>query len=179
MAELAEIIDDDLEKGIVNALKVNGFTEEQVRFTNNYSLKESIGNFIKWSETCKEKTLAGHNVVFDVSFLKDSAYRSEIEWPLFLGRPGVDRSVDLHSLCYSHYLKRKLTTPIKNTRSDINIDKVLNYVGLPNEPRPHNALRGTKFEAESFSRLIYGKGLLKEFQEYKIPKYLLEQLNQF
>jgi hypothetical protein len=43
---------------------------------------------------------------------------------------------------------------------------------LPPEPYPHNGLRGAKIEAEALSRLIYGKNLLEEYKEFKIPQYL-------
>jgi len=51
----------------------------------------------------------------------------------------------------------------------MNLDKILNYVGLPDEPRPHNGLCGAKLEAEAFSRLVNDKSLLEEYGKYSIP----------
>ena len=48
------------------------------------------------------------------------------------------------------------------------------FCGLPLEPLPHNALNGAKWEAESLSRLIYGRGLFKSFARYELPKYLIK-----
>ena len=49
----------------------------------------------------------------------------------------------------------------------------MRYVGLPEEPKPHKGINGAKFEAEAMSRLIYGRGLLKEFDCFEIPKELV------
>ncbi len=81
------------------------------------------------------------------------------------------RSVDLHSVCYTHMLVRG-RNPAKEGTSIVSLDKVLEYVGLQPEPKPHNALTGAKLEAEAFSRLIYGRQLLPEYAEFKIPEYI-------
>src|SRR3989344_1162718 len=141
----------------VVALKINGFSLEQIKDINKKQLKDTIKEFIDWLNKSNDKTIAGHNPFFDRDFLTFSALRFDIK--LSLPR----RLIDLHSLCYSHYLKRGLIPPLKDKFTDLNLDKVLNYVGLQNEPKPHNALTGAKMEAEAFSRLIHGKILSKEF----------------
>ena len=83
------------------------------------------------------------------------------------------RTIDLHSLCFIHALKRGIKN-LKNNSSNLGSNDILNYTGLPSEPNPHNALIGTKCEAEAFSRLVFGKKLLKEFDIYEIPEYLKE-----
>ena len=143
------------------ALKINGFSEEDIKNPNKKTLKEVIKNFLNWADNIKNKTIAGENPSFDRDFLKASIERSGLKWEFGY------RTVDLHSLCYANYLKRGEALPAK-----LNTDKTLNYVGLPDEPKPHNALTGAKMEAEAFSRLIYGKVLLKEFEKYRIPDYL-------
>ena len=57
----------------------------------------------------------------------------------------------------------------EHKRSALNLDAVLNYCGIPNEPEPHNALTGAKSHAEVISRLLYDKKLLPEFEQYHIP----------
>ncbi len=148
------------------ALKINGFTKEQITNPDKQSLEEAVKKFINWAENIKDKTFAGENPSFDRDFLKNSISRCGINY--LVGH----RTIDLHSLCYSNYLKRKLIPPMKNGRTDLNTNKILQYVGLPEEPNPHNALTGAKMEAEAFSRLIYGRGLLKEFEKFQIPDYL-------
>lgn len=152
---------------VKEALDVNGFSEEEIRNANKKSLEETIKNFLKWTENIADRTLAGGNPSFDRDFLKTSAERYGIDWTLGY------RSIDLHSLCYTHYLSRNLIPPMKDKRTNLNTDAIFKYVGLPAEPKPHNALTGAKMEAEAFSRLIYKKSLLKEFENYPLPKYLL------
>ena len=51
----------------------------------------------------------------------------------------------------------------------LDLDAVLNYVGIPNEPTPHNALTGAFSHAEVASRLLYDKKMLSEFEQFDIP----------
>ena len=148
------------------ALGVNGFTREEIMDPNKQSLKEVITKFINWTEGIEDKTLAGENPSFDMDFLKNSAEKYGIEWSL--GR----RSIDLHSVSYSNHLRKNLKIPMKNNRTDLNLDKTLIYVGLLEEQKPHNALVGAKMEAEAFSRLVYEKNLFEEFKKFEIPDYL-------
>jgi len=149
------------------ALEVNGFTEEDVRDPNKKTLEKVIKEFFEWIKNIEDKTIAGQDPAFDKSFLQASAERYGIEWKL------GHRTVDLHSVCYFHYLKRGLVPPTKEGRTALNLDKIANYVGLPDESKPHHALNGAKLEAEAFSRFIYGKPLFGEFAKFSVPNYLL------
>ncbi len=155
--EGAEITDE--------ALGVNGFTREEITNPDKQSLEDVVKKFINWTEGIEDKTLAGENPSFDRDFLMESAKRYGVEWPL------GHRTIDLHSLSYENHLRRGLVLPMKNNRTDLNSNKTLVYVGLPEEPNPHNALTGAKMEAEAFSRLIYGKNLLEEYNGFEIPDY--------
>ena len=68
-----------------------------------------------------------------------------------------------------HMIKKGITPPISNNRTDLNSDKIMKYVGIPVEPHPHNALNGAKFAGEAISRLLYDRKLLLEFDKYPIP----------
>lgn len=149
------------------ALQINGFTEEQITDMRKKSLEENITDFIEWSKSVKDITLAGENVgVFDLKFLLNSAERYGIEFPF--GR----RTVDLHAVSYANYLRKRVEIPLDKNRTNIRADTTFVYVGLKEEPKPHNALMGAKMEAEAFSRLIYGRWLFEEFRSYEIPEYL-------
>ena len=152
------------------ALDINGFTKEQITDPNKKSLEQILTNFLKWIEPCSNITLAGENPRFDIDFLNAATDMYGIRF-----RFG-HRSIDLHSLCIAHHMKRGIILPLKNNKSDLNTDKILNYVGLPEEPKPHHALTGAKMEAEAFSRLIYGKNLLDEFSKFDVPRYLKIQI---
>ncbi|MCA9362038.1 hypothetical protein KC906_01565, partial [Candidatus Kaiserbacteria bacterium] len=77
--------------------------------------------------------------------------------------------VDTHTLGYMHMIKRGLTPPTKNAHSALDLDALLNYVGIPEEPQPHIALNGALSHGEVASRLLYDRKLLPEFEQYNIP----------
>lgn len=160
------LVMQDGEEGMQNALKINGFTEENIRDPKKKSQKQILEEFQSWMQKCDEQTIAGENPRFDRDFIAVSAKRENIQWIL------PHRTIDLHTLGYIHFLKQNLLPPIKNKRSAINLDYILVLVGLPEEPKPHHALTGAKMEAEAFSRLLHGKNLLKEFEKYPIPDFL-------
>ncbi|MDP3728555.1 MAG: 3'-5' exonuclease [bacterium] len=146
------------------ALNINGFTREEIT-NKEKTQKELIKAFLKWLESCEEHTFAGENPSFDRDFITATARREKEQWT------ATYRTIDLHTIAYIHMLKRGVLQ-LKNKRTGVKLDTILVYIGLPEEPKPHNALTGAKMEAEAFSRLIHGKNLLKEFEKYPIPKHL-------
>ena len=152
------------------ALEINGFSKEEIISQYKMELKELIFNFIVWAEKIKPKILSGHNIHFDVSFLKSAFYKYGFPW--IFGY----RTVDLHSEGFTNHLKTGKEIPIKDNRPNITSDFIHSYVGLPEEPKPHNALIGAKMESESFSRLIYGKNIFDEFKTYPVPKFLIKTI---
>ena len=148
------------------ALAVNGFTREQILDSRKQSEAELVHKFIAFADGMPDTTFAGQNVFTDLSFLRAAAARAgHTAWPF------AHRIIDIHSLCFEHMIKRGLTPPVdpQKRHSALNLDAVLNYCGIPDEPEPHNALTGAKCNAEVISRLLYDKKLLPEFEEYKIP----------
>lgn len=148
------------------ALAVNGFSMEQATDPKKQSEAELIHKFIPWALQADDRTLAGQNVSYDRDMLKSAAERAgHTNWPF------AHRTIDTHTLCWMHMVKRGLTPPLdpEHKRSALNLDAVLNYCGIPEEPRPHNALTGALSHAEVISRLLYDKKLLPEFEQYEIP----------
>jgi DNA polymerase III epsilon subunit-like protein len=147
------------------ALKVNGFTMEQIIDATKPTEGELIADFLTWSEGLTDRTLAGQNVSFDTDMTRAAAERAGINWNL------AYRTIDSHSLCWMHMVQSGLTPPldIEHKRSALNLDAVLNYCGIPDEPDPHNALTGAMCHAEVISRLLYGKQLLPEFAHLPVP----------
>lgn len=146
------------------ALVVNGFTLEQIKDTKKQTEGELVHKFISWAMEVQDRTLAGQNPSFDRDFLRFASERAgHTDWPFAF------RTVDTHSLCYMHMIKRGVTPPQEHQRSALDLDAVLNYCGIPREPEPHNALTGAKSHAEVISRLLYGKKLLPEFEQFAIP----------
>lgn len=147
------------------ALAVNGFTEAEITDPNKPTEGEIVREFLEWSQHFGDRTLAGQNVSFDRDFLKFASEREGLSWDL------AHRTIDTHSLCWMHIVKRGMEPPIdaEHRRSALNLDAVLNYCGIEDEPEPHNALTGALCHGEVISRLLYDKKLLPEFEQYEIP----------
>lgn len=148
-----------------DALKVNGFTLEEIKDSQKKTEGEITRMFLEWSQHLGDRTLAGQNVSFDRDFLKAACEREGLNWEL------AYRTIDTHSLAWMHMIKRGLTPPVdpQHKRSALDLDAILNYCGIENEPEPHNALTGALSHAEVISRLLYDRKLLPEFEKYKIP----------
>lgn len=145
-----------------DAIAVNGFTKEECVDPKKHSLKELMENFLHWVEQCENKTLAGQNPSFDRDFINNSFARSGIGWHF------AYRTLDLMSMAYMDMVKRGIPIQQKNDRADISSDLIFKYVGIPEEPKPHQGLNGAKYEAEAFSRLLHSKNLLPEFSQFPI-----------
>jgi DNA polymerase III epsilon subunit-like protein len=145
------------------ALEVNGFSEAEITDPQKKSEAEIVRAFLAWSHEVDDRTLAGQNVSFDRDFVKAAAHRAGLDWDL------AHRTIDTHTLCWMHMVKRGLSVPIEKHRSALDLDAVLRYCGIPDEPTPHNALTGAMSHAEVISRLLYDKKLLPEFTQYEIP----------
>lgn len=147
------------------ALAVNGYTEAEITDPSKQTESELITSFMTWTEGITDRTLAGQNVSFDRDFTKAACERAGLNWDL------AYRTIDTHTLCWMHMVKRGLTPPMneEHHRSALDLDAVLVYCGIPEEPIPHNALTGAKSHAEVISRLLYDKKLLPEFEQYEIP----------
>ena len=147
------------------ALEVNGFTLEQITDITKPTEGELVASFLEWAAALPDRTLAGQNVSYDRDMLRAASERAGFNWNF------AHRTLDTHTMCWMHMIKRGLTPPldVEHRRSALNLDAVLNYCGIPDEPEPHNALTGAFSHAEVISRLLYGKKLLSEFTQFEIP----------
>lgn len=148
------------------ALAVNGFTRAEIYDTKKQSEAELVHKFIAWSEGLENRTLAGQNPSFDRDFIRYACERAgHTAWPF------AHRTIDTHTLCWMHMINHDVQPPMnaQHHRSGLNLDGVMIYCGIPEEPKPHNALTGALSHAEVISRLLYGKKLLPEFEQFDIP----------
>ena len=147
------------------ALEVNGFTKEELLDTKKKTEAEIVRAFIAWVQSKRDWTIVGQNPSFDRDFIRAAAARAHIDFPL------AYRTIDTHTLAYMHMVKHGITPPFdkEKHRTSLNLDAVLNYVGIPEEPSPHNALTGALSHAEVTARLLYDKQLLPEFDQFPIP----------
>lgn len=154
------------EGGLISkeALKINGFTQEQATDTNTKTESELIEAFIAWAmDRPKDRTLAAQNVAFDKAFVEIACRRAGVEFPF------AHRTIDIHTLTWAHMRFTGAEVPTENHHSAINLTTALAYCGLPEEVKPHNALTGAIAHAEIISRIAYGKKLLPEYSDYDIP----------
>lgn len=147
------------------ALEVNGFSEAEARDVKKMTEAELVTQFMEWTQELSDRTLVGQNVSFDRSYLVNACARAHIQCDL------PYRTLDTHTLCYMHMVKAGVTPDIdaQHRRTNLNLNTVLNYCGIPSEPNPHNALTGAMCHAEVASRLLYTKKLLPEFEQYGLP----------
>ncbi len=145
------------------ALLVNGYTEAEIKDGNKQTEEILYLRFIDWLTSRDDFVLAGHNPSFDLSFLRHAAERAHENYIL------SSRSLDLHTACFIHMEQSGIEPPLLHHKSNLNSDTVMTYVGIPKEPRPHIAINGALWEAEAFSRIMYDRGLLSQFEQYPIP----------
>lgn len=131
------------------ALKVNGINVEE--WKEKEHLGGAMASFHTWVYEVKlHDVLGGHNPQFDLGFLNVNIRRCAHELPFSY------RTVDLHSIAYSHfYMDPTMKDDEKNHLTSNEIYKRLN---MKTEPKPHNALNGAKYETEALYKLILGHG---------------------
>lgn len=148
-----------------DATAVHGMSDASITDPNKQTEEELVRAFLEWSQHMGDRTLTGQNISFDRDMIKAGCERAGIPWDM------AYRTIDTHTLCWMHMVKRGLTPPVdeQHRRSALNLDAVLNYCGIPSEPEPHNALTGAMCHAEVTSRLLHDRMLLPEFSEFPIP----------
>ena len=147
------------------ALAVNGFSEAAARDQSKMTEAELITQFMEWTQECADRTLLGQNVSFDRAYVIHACERAHIQCDL------PYRTLDTHTMCFMHMVKAGLVPEIdlQHRHTNLNLNAVLLYCGVPSEPNPHNALTGARCHGEVASRLLYGRGLLPEFEQYPLP----------
>lgn len=143
------------------ALLINGYTEESI---NNLKLSQEEGlNLLKsFLEEAEERNVVGQNVSTDVYFLNRAFLRSGIDCKIPF------RVLDLHSMVCAKLILNKENIPMEERKSTLNLISNCHMAGIPDEPKPHNALNGALAAAEVYFRLIEGRAVLPEFSQYPL-----------
>lgn len=147
------------------ALRINGLTKEQAQSPGWQREEDLVRAFIAWATELRDWTFVGQNPAFDRGFIEAACARYHLDYPF------PHRSLDTHTMAYVHMVTRGSIPPFdaRHHHSAINLDYILSYCGIPEEPKPHNALTGALCHAEVASRLLYGKQLLPDFSLFPIP----------
>lgn len=150
------------------ALEINGFTREYLSKCQ-VSLEQLMLQFKTWCvHHDSDLTIAGENPAFDRDFL-DQAFKD-----CNIKSPFGHRTVDMHSVAYSHMMSRGKEIPKDGNKNKLNADVIHVYTGIPAEPRPHNALNGAIWETESLYRLIHAKRCFNQFEQFPVSIACLE-----
>ena len=145
--------------------EVTGKTEKELRDQNKQSQKELLKKFFDWIYQRNEKFLLCMNPVFDIGFfnIRLSKYK--------LKRTFNHRSFDLQNIAQMKYFQLNNKFRLKEK---FGLKEILEFCGIKDERKFHNALEDAKLTGECFFRLVYGKGYFKEFEYLEIPEYLKE-----
>jgi DNA polymerase III epsilon subunit-like protein len=156
------------------ALNINGYSLSDIRNPMwRQPMLHAIRAFLDWTYTCDDRTMAGINIAFDRSFLGSWCSRYGIATGL------SHRCVDLHSEVYAFFRRHRMKIPVDARKCSIlNTDFIHPFVGLPEEPKPHHALNGARWECEALHRIWFGLPLLPEMQMYPVPTHLKGEVAQ-
>jgi DNA polymerase III epsilon subunit-like protein len=163
-----------------DALKINGFTREEITNKGKQTQEELVKSFFKWLEKQDTRILAGHNVgFFDLNFIKTKAKKYNLNIKTRY------RSLDLCSVAQTRYFQINGKFLLDDYKENaMSLPEVLRFCGIKDERieirdgklikqgKKHNALEDCKLEAECLSRLLSGKGLFEEYNKFPIPDYL-------
>ena len=122
------------------ALAINGETRDSIFDTNRRFVAEvlqSLRAFIAWDNP-KGIVAGGHNPSFDLGFIRHDCDIYGIPYMF------SHRSIDTHTMFVDRF------------GFTCNLDTARTTVGLPEEPKPHNALTGAKCAQQLYLKL---KGL--------------------
>lgn len=163
----------------LDALKVNGFSKEQVLDENKCSPKELLIEFSNWLDRHKCDVLCGFNVLFDLKFILGIVKKYNLDWNLPVDYIDLEAEFVNKIVNVDHFKNLRAQTdalyPSKNGYSSdikinyISMNRALKFFSIADEPNPHNALGGAKYACELYA-LMYDKShFLRDFDKYVIP----------
>lgn len=143
-----------------------GINEEQMKNADEQSEKELLEHFFQWVGKIEDKDLICQNPQFDYAFIKTKSDKYGLNLPFSY------RCMDLYTIAHLKYFDINKNFLIKNGHSDFGLSKTLELCGLEDNRKEHNAMEDAKLEAECFSRLVYGKNLIKDYADIPVPEIL-------
>lgn len=158
--------DEIINAGKKPVLEVVGKTEEELRDEDKQLERELLKNFFEWVGKQGAKSFVCQNPQFDTGFIWTKANKYGLKIPFHY------RAFDLHTLAQTKFYSLNKKFLLKENYSDMNLTNILNFVGIKDSREAHNALEDARLTAECFSRLIFGKNLIREYKQFQIPLYL-------
>lgn len=126
------------------AMEVNGISESAARDEGRVDEEIAIAELFRFIGLGERAVLAGMNPNFDLRFITEAAKRAGLK------NPFSHRILDLHSLAVVYAFHRDLDVPQTGFRTD----QIYEMLGMPPEPRPHQALTGVRMEFDAFHLML-------------------------
>ncbi|WP_157210803.1 exonuclease domain-containing protein [Verrucomicrobium spinosum] len=138
------------------AAEVHGISFKEANDPALPTEHDAVSNAFDWIG--QEKFIfAGLNPHMDRRFLNYARIRPGFQRGVL---PDIGhRMIDLHSLAVPFALASGAAVPPRG----FNTDEIYSLLGMPPEPRPHDAITGALMEAEAF-RILFGWPTLSEVQ---------------
>lgn len=128
------------------AMEVNQISLDELR-QKGVPEPDALQKFIEFIKTHfslnEPITIAGHNIAFDIQFLKQIFYRNEVDMYAYFSY----RTIDTASILRYLYLKGTIHEEV------FSLDKALNYFQI-SAPVRHEALADAFLTAQLFSKLL-------------------------
>lgn len=147
------------------AISIMGVSKREMHSKNRMTARELTAKVLEVLKHHRIHTIAGQNPHMDAGWLRESARRYGMRWVF------GHRYLDMHSVCIATLLRAGGHVPLKpDGRNDLTADNIYKMLGMPEEPRPHNALNGARFEFEALCRLLHSKNALPQFRGLRIKR---------
>ncbi len=160
---------DDEDEIDEKALEINGQKINDVRDTNRKNQKQILEELFDFAFRINDFYAAGENIgTFDLRFLLYKSKKYNLKYPFQY------RSFDLNTAAFLTIEKFNKKSIIIKGKNELNLGKILEFVGLKDTRKYHNALEDVKLEAEAISRLQYGKNLFPEYSIFPVPIHLVK-----
>ncbi|MCL4404705.1 MAG: 3'-5' exoribonuclease [Candidatus Marsarchaeota archaeon] len=134
------------------ALRVNGFTEEQIYDKNKQSAKELLEKFEKFCSVHGSRIIGAWGM-YDLKMLEAAYAYYGKEWKL------PKQYVDLKQI--SRELVSRHRPGLSNTAVKL---------GMPPEQEPHIGINGARLATEVVSAILFGRHYYKEYERLPLQK---------
>jgi len=141
------------------ALKINGFSKEQIFDSKKQSVEELLAKFEDFCYSHSSKAIAAWGE-YDLKMLEAAYSYYSRKWSL------PDSYINLKNI--SKALVSKNKPGLSNTAIRL---------GMPPEEYPHIGINGARLAAENFSVILLKKHYYESYQIYKIPAFKEENFD--
>jgi len=141
------------------AEKVHGILKEEAMLPSRVEPMQALQDLLLWLDQQAGEgrwTMAGMNPHFDRGFLQEVANRAATTQG-FAGLQGMFRARISHRMIDMHSLATPLAVGKGVPIGPLYTDGIYEMLGMDPEPKPHEALRGAKWEAVAISRMLRGE----------------------